>query len=41
MASMARPSTWSSRRFVTVWLTSLPPVEDGFRGSIAEVAVKG
>jgi hypothetical protein len=30
-----------SGRFVTVWLTSLPPVEDGFRGSIAEVAVKG
>ena len=30
-----------SGRFVTVWLTSLPPVEDEFRGMIADVVVKG
>ena len=30
-----------SGQFVTVWLTSMPPVEGGFRGTIAEVAVKG
>ena len=28
-----------SGRFVTVWLTSMPPVEDGFRGTIADVVV--
>ena len=28
-------------RFVTVWLTSLPAVEDGFRGEVAEVTVLG
>ncbi|GAA4372650.1 protein kinase family protein [Nocardioides caricicola] len=28
-------------RFVTVWLTSLPAVPDGFRGEVAEVAVRG
>jgi hypothetical protein len=30
-----------SGRFVTVWLTSIPPVEDEFRGTIADVVVKG
>lgn len=30
-----------SGQFVTVWLTSLPAVDGGFRGSVAEVAVKG
>lgn len=30
-----------SGQFVTVWLTSIPPVEDGFRGTIADVVVKG
>lgn len=30
-----------SGRFVTIWLTSLPAVSDGFRGTIAEVVVKG
>jgi hypothetical protein len=28
-------------RYVTVWLTSLPEVEDGFRGEIAEATVLG
>jgi hypothetical protein len=28
-------------RYVTVWLTSLPPVDGGFRGEIAEVSVLG
>jgi hypothetical protein len=28
-------------RFVTVWLTSLPAVEGGFRGAVAEVEVLG
>ncbi|WP_460829905.1 protein kinase domain-containing protein [Nocardioides hungaricus] len=35
---LERPATG---RFVTVWLTSLPQVEDGFRGQVAEVAVRG
>lgn len=30
-----------SGQFVTVWLTSIPPVEGGFRGTIADVVVKG
>jgi hypothetical protein len=30
-----------SGRYVTVWLTSVPSVEDGFRGEIAEVTVRG
>ena len=30
-----------SGRFVTVWLTSIPPVEDEFRGTIADVVVRG
>jgi hypothetical protein len=30
-----------SGQFVTIWLTSLPPAEDGFRGAIAELVVKG
>ncbi len=30
-----------SGRFVTVWLTSIPPIEGEFRGAIAEVVVKG
>ena len=30
-----------SGQFVTIWLTSLPAVTDGFRGTIAEVVVKG
>ena len=33
-----RPATG---RYVTVWLTSLPAVEGGFRGEVAEVAVLG
>ncbi len=28
-------------RFVTVWLTALPAVDDGFRGEVAEVTVLG
>jgi hypothetical protein len=28
-------------RFVTVWLTSIPSVDGGFRGEIAEVTVRG
>ena len=28
-------------RYVTVWLTLLPSVSDGFRGTIAEVQVLG
>jgi hypothetical protein len=30
-----------SGRYVTVWLTLLPQVEDGFRGTVAEVQVLG
>ncbi len=30
-----------SGRYVTVWLTILPQVDDGFRGTIAEVQVLG
>lgn len=30
-----------SGRYVTVWLTSLPEVDGGFRGTIAEVQVRG
>jgi hypothetical protein len=28
-------------RYVTVWLTSLPQVPDGFRGEVAEARVLG
>ncbi|MFC4785899.1 protein kinase family protein [Nocardioides sp. MAHUQ-72] len=28
-------------RFVTIWLTSLPEVDGGFRGEVAEVTVRG
>ncbi|WP_395658074.1 protein kinase family protein [Nocardioides sp.] len=28
-------------RYVTVWLTSIPAVSDGFRGGVAEVTVRG
>ncbi len=28
-------------RYVTIWLTSLPPVDGGFRGEVAEVKVLG
>jgi serine/threonine protein kinase len=28
-------------RYVTVWLTSLPPIEGGYRGEVAEVTVLG
>jgi hypothetical protein len=28
-------------RYVTIWLTSLPAVDGGFRGEIAEVSVLG
>ena len=31
----------TSGRYVTVWLTSIPAVDDGFRGSIGEVQVLG
>jgi serine/threonine protein kinase len=31
----------ASGRFVTVWLTSIPTVDGGFRGEIAEVTVRG
>ena len=31
----------SSGRYLTVWLTSLPQTDGGFRGEIAEVAVRG
>ena len=37
-ASLATPV---SGRYVTVWLTSLPSVPDGFRAEIAEVVVRG
>lgn len=30
-----------SGRYLTVWLTSLPTIPDGFRGEVAEVAVRG
>lgn len=30
-----------SGRFVTVWLTAIPQVDDGFRGTVAEIQVKG
>lgn len=28
-------------RFVTLWLTSIPAVSDGFRGEVAEITVRG
>lgn len=28
-------------RYLTVWFTALPPVADGFRGEVAEIAVRG
>ena len=28
-------------RYVVVWLTALPAVDDGFRGEVAEVSVLG
>jgi hypothetical protein len=28
-------------RFVTVWITSLPEVDGGFRAQVAEVTVRG
>ena len=31
----------STARYVVVWLTSIPQHEDGFRGAISEIAVKG
>ena len=31
----------ASGRFVTIWMTSLPQIPGGFRGEIAEVAVRG
>lgn len=33
--------TPATGRFVTVWLTSLPQVSDGFRAEVAEVEVRG
>ncbi len=36
--TLARPATG---RFLVVWLTSIPTVEGGFRGEIAEVVVRG
>lgn len=30
-----------SGRYLTVWLTSLPTISDGFRGEVAEVTVRG
>jgi hypothetical protein len=30
-----------SGRYVTVWLTSLPEIQGGFRGAVAEVEVLG
>ena len=31
----------ASGRYLTVWLTSIPPVDGGFRGEVAEVTVRG
>jgi len=31
----------SRGRYLTIWLTSLPAVAGGFRGEVAEVAVRG
>ena len=31
----------ASGRYLTVWLTSLPTIPDGYRGEIAEVTVRG
>lgn len=35
-----RLDTGTSGRFLTVWLTELPPVPGGFRGEIAEIVVR-
>lgn len=35
-----RLDTGTSGRFLTVWLTELPPVAGGFRGEIAEIVVR-
>lgn len=34
-------TTPATGRYVTLWLTSIPAVPDGFRGEVAEVAVRG
>ena len=34
---LAEPAT---TQYLVVWLTSLPPVEDGFRGKVAEIVVR-
>ena len=34
------PVGGSSGRFLTLWLTTLPPVSGGFRGEIAEIVVR-
>ena len=39
-ASLA-PDAPVTGRYLTVWLTALPSVEDGFRGEVAEIAVRG
>ncbi|MEI5673415.1 MULTISPECIES: protein kinase family protein [unclassified Nocardioides] len=39
-ASLA-PDAPVAGRYLTVWLTALPSVEDGFRGEVAEIAVRG
>jgi hypothetical protein len=36
--TLERPATG---RYLVVWLTSLPPSDGGFRGSVAEVVVNG
>jgi hypothetical protein len=33
--------TAASGRYLTVWLTSVPAVDGGFRGEVAEVTVRG
>ena len=35
------PEEGAGGRFVTIWLTQLPQVGDGFRGEVAEVQVLG
>jgi hypothetical protein len=36
-----RPDEPAEGRYVLIWLTAVPPADDGYRGTIAEVGVRG
>ena len=35
-----KPGSAVRARYLVVWLTSLPPVDGGFRGAVAEITVR-